>query len=168
MATQKKRPPAKKLGAKKSEVKKPSAKRASASAAGATARKTAAAKAPASTPKIEPVRVSVVKPEEKLPKAALMERTVDTFEKSLKAAIPAAVAVNHKLVDIAQSNMKASIELARDLASAKSPLEIMWLGMTYWRDNMEVLSAQALELRTLYSAVMASANEPIRAHLRGS
>ena len=168
MATGKKGPRANKPGAKKSEVKKPSAKRAAASAASATARKTAAAKAPASTPKTEPVRVSVLKPEEKLAEAAFMERTVDMFEKSLKAVVPGAVAVNHKLVDIAQTNMKAGIELARDLASAKSPLEIMRLGMSYWHDSMGALSAQALELRTLSSAAIASANEPIRAHLRGS
>lgn len=166
MATDKKGPRAKKLGAKKSEAKKPPAKRAAATAARATARKAAAA-APAPTPKTEPVRANALKPSKKLAEIALMGRTADTFEKSLKAAVPAAAAFNHKLVDIAQTNMNAGMALVRDLVGAKSPWEMMLLGMTHWHDNMGLLTAQTRELRTLSSAFMASANEPIRAHLRG-
>lgn len=168
MATDKKGPRATKRGAKKSEAKKPSAKETAATAARIAARKTAVVKAPAPTPQSEPVLVNALKPEKMPAEAALMDRTFATFEKSLKAAVPAAVAINHKLVDIAEANLKASMALARDLASAKSPLEMIQLGMTYWHDNMGVLSAQALELRTLSSAVMASANEPIRERPRGS
>jgi Phasin protein len=164
MATDKKGPRAKKLGAKKSEVKKPSAKRTAATAAHATARKTAMAKAPASVPQTAPVPVNAFKPEEKAVETALVERTFDTFE-SLKAAVPAAVAVNHKLVDIAQTNMKAGMALARDLASAKSPLEMMQLGMTSWQAHLGVLEAQARELRMLSAELMTTANEPIRARL---
>lgn len=165
MATDKKGPRAKKLGAKKSEVKKPSAKRTAATAAHATARKTAMAKAPASMPQTTPVPAS--KPEEKPAETALVERTFDTFE-SLKAAVPAAVAVNHKLVDIVQTNMKAGMALARDLASAKSPLEIMQLGMSSWQAHLGVLEAQARELRMLSAELMTTANEPFRARvLRG-
>jgi len=98
---------------------------------------------------VAPVLVNAVKPEEKLPDTALVERAVDSLEKSLKAAVPAAVAVNRKLVDIAQANMNSSLELARDLANAKSPMEMMRLQMNYWHENMSVFGAQAQELRAL-------------------
>lgn len=38
--------------------------------------------------------------------------------------------------------------------------------MTYWQENMGVFQAQALELRTLQAAFVATASEPIREHMR--
>jgi hypothetical protein len=80
--------------------------------------------------------------------------------------MPAAVAVNSKLVDIAQVNMNAGMELARDLASAKTPMEFMRLGMTYWHENMGLFQAQAQELRALSAKFVTTASEPIRDHIR--
>jgi hypothetical protein len=58
------------------------------------------------------------------------------------------------------------MELARDLANAKSPLEMMQLGMTYWQEHMGAFEAQAQELRTLSAKFMTTASEPILAHIR--
>lgn len=172
MATNPKKPQATKPGAKKPELKKPAAKKpvrkraATAKASQPAARKTA--EAPKQVSPEPPVLVNAVKPEEKLAESALMGRAVDSIEESLKAAMPAAVAVNRKLVDIAQTNMNSGLELARDLAAAKSPVEMMMLGMTYWQEHMGVFQAQAQELRTLSATLMTTANEPIRAHIRRS
>jgi hypothetical protein len=115
-----------------------------------------------------PVLVNAVKPEEKLSPSTQgsVESAVDTFEKSLKAAMPVARKVNRKLVDIAQANMNSGLELARDLAGAKSPMEMMRLGMNYWHEHMGVFEAQAQELRMLSAEFMTTASEPIRAHIR--
>ncbi len=172
MATDPKMPQATKPEVKKPDVKKPAAQKparkraATAKASQTAARKTAAAEAPKPVSPEPPVLVNAVKPDEKLPESALVESAVDSIEQSLKAAMPAAVAVNRKLVDIAQTNMNSGLELARDLASAKSPMEMMQLGMTFWQEHMGVFQTQAQELRTLSAALMTTANEPIRAHIR--
>jgi Phasin protein len=173
----------------KAKKKTPAKQKAPAKASQPAVRKSAAAQAPASrsvpTPApvaVEaPVLLNAVEPDEKLvepklvepklvePKLiepAFVESAVDSFEQSLKAAVPAAVAVNSKLVDIVQANMNASMELARDLAGAKSPLEMMRLGMSYWHENMGVFRAQAEELRTLSVAFLATTSKPLRDHIR--
>jgi Phasin protein len=176
MATDPKMPQATKPEAKKPgtkpPAKKPARKRAATAKASQTAaRKTAAAEAPSpAAPKPvlpePPVLANALTPDEKLPESALMGDAVDPIEQSLKAAMPAAVAVNRKLVDIAQTNMNSGLELARELAGAKSPMEMMQLGMSFWQEHMSVFQAQAQELRTLSAALMTTANEPIRAHIR--
>ncbi len=79
---------------------------------------------------------------------------------------PAAVAVNAKLADIARANMNAGLDLACGLASAKSPMEAMRLGLAYWYDNVGVFRAQAQELRQLSANLVTMANEPIRESIR--
>jgi len=153
----------------KPKAKKPARHKAPAKASHATAHKTAAAKPPVpepAVPETPPVLVNAVKPEEKLADTRLVERAVDSIEKSFKAAMPAAVAVNSKLVDIAQANMNSGMELARDLAGARTPMEFMRLGMTYWQENMGLFQAQAQELRVLSATFLTTANEPIRDHIR--
>src|SRR5690606_21955217 len=152
---------------------KPAAKKkATAGAANPAARKSAAAKAPAPESAVaaapEPVTaeapalVNAAKPDEKLDDTAFVALAVGSVEKSLKAAVPAAVAVNSKLVDFAQANMNSGMELARDLAGAKSPMEMMRLSMAYWHENMGVFRAQAQELQTLSASLVTKASEPIR------
>jgi len=163
MATHPKKPHAKKSASKKiaaATVNGPAVRKSPATAAPPVA------VSPARVSPVAPVLVNAVKPEEKLPDTALVERAVNSLEKSLKAAVPAAVAVNRKLVDIAQANMNSGLELARDLANAKSPMEMMRLQMTYWHENMSVFGAQAQELRTLSAEFLATTAEPFRAHLR--
>jgi hypothetical protein len=160
MATRPKKSTAK--SAVKPAAKKPEKRKvATAKVAKAAVRKEAAPK-----PAPEPVRVNAVKPEEKLPAAGALDGAVDTLEKSLKAAMPAAVAVNRKLVDIAQTNMNSSFELARDLAGVRTPMEALRLHLNYWQGNAGVFQSQAQELRRLSAELFTTANEPIRAHMR--
>lgn len=74
--------------------------------------------------------------------------------------------MNAKLVDIAQTNMNAGMALAHELAAARTPMEFMRLGMTYWQENMGLFQAQAEELRTLSAKFVTTASEPIRDHVR--
>ncbi len=167
MATDPKKPDVKKSATKKNAKTKKKVV-AAAETSGPVARKAAPAPQPSATaaPKAAPVLVNAVRPDEKLASPALVERAVDTLEKSLKAAMPAAAAVNRKVVDIAQANMNSGLELARDLAGAKSPMEAMRLGMSYWNERMELFKTQAEELRALQAAFVARTSEPIREHLR--
>ena len=88
---------------------------------------------------------------------------VPSLGQSLQAAVPAAVAVNTKLVDIAQENVSAGLELARDLASAKSPMEAMQLGVDYWFNQIGAVQARARELHSLSAAWVKTASEQTRA-----
>jgi hypothetical protein len=173
MATRPKRPQAKTSVSKTPPSKKPANKRVSAAKMDETVIREAVAKAPAPAPAAPapaPVLVNAVKPEEKLsePIEDAIESAVETLEKSFEAAMPVALAVNQKLVDIAQTNMNAGLDLARDLAAAKTPMEAMRLGMNYWHECFGVFGSQAQELRVLAGEFMTTANEPIRAQLRRS
>ncbi len=81
---------------------------------------------------------------------------------SLEATVPAAVAVNTRLVDIAQANVSAGLELARDLVRAKTPMEAMRLGVAYWFGHLGAVQAQARELQSLSAAWVKSASEHTR------
>lgn len=83
--------------------------------------------------------------------------------RSFQASVPAAIAVNTKLADIAHANMSAGLELARDLASAKTPMDAMRLGVSYWFSHMSAVQAQARELQGLSAAWVKTASEPVRA-----
>jgi len=117
-----------------------------ATASRATARKTEKANAPASE--------AMASKRSEIPAGAM--NLTDT------QAVPATAPVNAKLADIARTNMNAGLELACDLASAKSPMEAMRLGLAYWYDNIGVFRAQAQELRALSANLVTIANEPIR------
>ena len=174
MATHSKKPgdkgsEAKAAGPKKLPAKKPPKKKVAAAAAGAPAVRQAPAREtapPITAAKTAAVLVNAVTPDERLADPALMQRAVATIEQSWKTVVPAAVAVNRKLVDIAQANVNSGLELARDLAGAKSPIEMVRLGMTYWNEHMDVFRAQAEELRALQAAFVAKASEPLRAQIR--
>lgn len=102
------------------------------------------------------------------PQPQAIESAVKTFERSFEAAGAGAVAVNRKLIDIARQNMTSGLDLAKDLAKAKSPLEFAQLHMSFWDERMKALAAQAEELRALSAELVAKANEPIREHVRRS
>jgi hypothetical protein len=112
-------------------------------------------------PAPQPPRVAAAAPR-------LLDNAVDTMERSLKAAGQGTVAVNRKLIDFAQQNLSSSLDLAKSLACARSPMQVMHLQVTYWDERMKVLASQAEELRALSAEIVAKANEPIREHMRRS
>lgn len=122
--------------------------------------------APQARPPAPPPRVAAASALSSAPR--LLDNAVDTMERSLKAAGQGTVAVNRKLIDFAQANVSSSLDLARSLACARTPMQIVHLQVTYWDERMKVLASQAEELRALSADIVAQANEPIREHMRRS
>ena len=125
-----------------------------------------APKAPPPAP-VPPRAAAAAAPSPEPPQRAL-EIAVETMERSLKAAGQGTVAVNRKLIDFAQANLSSSLDLAKSLACARNPMQVMHLQVTYWDERMKVLASQAEELRALSAEIVAKANEPIREHMRRS
>lgn len=89
-----------------------------------------------------------------------------SFQQAFDAAQKGAVAVNAKLIEMAQEAMNANLEYARDLAGATNPMQALKLQMKHWQETIESFTAQAEELRKLTAELVAATSEPIRAHLR--
>jgi phasin len=97
-----------------------------------------------------------------------LEAAVDTMEKSFDAVGQGAVALNHKIIDIAQRNVNSGFDLAKNLAGAKNLAEMVELQAAYWRKQFGALAAQAEEVRALSTQVTADTAEPIKAHVTSS
>jgi phasin len=94
-----------------------------------------------------------------------LEAVVESCERSFDAAGQGAVALNRKIIDIAQRNINSSFDLAKNLAGAKNLTEAMELQAAYWRKQLGALQAQAEEVRTLSTKVAADATEPIKTQM---
>jgi phasin len=90
-----------------------------------------------------------------------LESVLQSWEKSFDAAGQGAVALNRKIIDIAQRNINSSFDLAKNLAGAKNLAEAMEMQSSYWRNQLDTLAAQAEEVRTLSTQVAASAAKPM-------
>ena len=91
-----------------------------------------------------------------------LEGVLQSWERSFDATNQGAVALNRKIMDIAQRNINSSFDLAKSLAGAKSLAEAMELQAHYWRKQLDTLAAQAEEVRTLSAQVAAEATEPMK------
>jgi phasin len=91
-----------------------------------------------------------------------LEAQLESWERSFDAVGQGAVALNRKVIDIAQRNINSSFDLAKSLAGAKNLAEAMELQGAYWRKQLDALAAQAEEVRTLSTQVAADAAKPIK------
>ena len=98
----------------------------------------------------------------------LYERSKDTlqavlasWQKSFGAANQGAVALNLKIMDIAERNISTGFDLAMSLAGAKNASEAMELQSAYWRKQLSRLQTQAEEVRALSTRITANVTEPI-------
>jgi phasin len=94
--------------------------------------------------------------------------TLHALLESLEKSCEGTVALNRKIIDIADHNVTASFDLAMSLAGAKNLPEVMSLQADYWRKQFANLSAQTEELRTLATKVAISVAEPIKARMTHS
>jgi hypothetical protein len=95
----------------------------------------------------------------------LYERSKNTLHavmEGMEMSCDGAVALNRKIIDIAEHNLTAGFDLAMSLAGAKNLAEVMNLQAAYWRTQFDNLSAQAEELRALSTRMTASVIEPYR------
>jgi len=134
--------------------------------ASSKAAKTKAAAEPAKKHAKKPVGAKPVSAKPAAPAKAGVQDNVRvsglSLGRSLQVTMPAAVAVNTKLFNMAHSNVSAGLELARDLAGAKTPMEAMRLGIAYWFNHLGAVQAQARELQSLSAAWVKTASQQIR------
>ena len=90
-----------------------------------------------------------------------LDAVLESWERSFDAVGQGAVALNRKVIDIAQRNINSSFDLAKGLAGAKNLAEAVELQSAYWRQQLDTLAAQAEEVRTLSTQVTADAAAPI-------
>jgi hypothetical protein len=62
-----------------------------------------------------------------------LQAGLESWQKSFGAAGQGAVAINRKIIDIAERNINTGFDLATGLAGAKNFAEVMQLQAAYWR-----------------------------------
>jgi phasin len=92
------------------------------------------------------------------------ETVLGNWERSLDAAGQGAVALNRKVIDIAQRNINSGFDLAKSLAGAKNLAEAVELQAAYWRKQLATLTAQVEEFSSLSTKVAADAAAPMKMH----
>jgi hypothetical protein len=75
------------------------------------------------------------------------ENNLRAVLESLEKSCDGAVALNRKIIDIAERNVSTGFDLAMSLAGVKNLAEAIEVQATYWRKQFGDLSAQAEELR---------------------
>jgi phasin len=93
------------------------------------------------------------------------DASLTTFEKTFDAAGQGAAAFNRKFVDLARRNVDASFDLATSLAGAKDLADMVELQAAFWRKQIDVLTTQAEEVRTLSIKVTTAAAEPTKSQM---
>ena len=97
-----------------------------------------------------------------------LEAAVDTLKRSFDASGQGAVALNRKIIEIAQRNLDSSFDLAKSLVNAKNLAEIMELHAAYWRKQFAAFRPQTEEVRTLASKIATVTADPTKAHVTRS
>ena len=92
---------------------------------------------------------------------AAFESWVDSWD----AAGQGAVALNRKIINIAERNIDTVFDLAMSLARAKNLAETMEVQAIYWRKQFDELRMQAVEVRVLLDKVAVCVAEPIKAQM---
>jgi hypothetical protein len=104
---------------------------------------------------------------------AIYERSKDTihalllsWNKSFGAVNQGAVALNLKVIDIAERNISTGFDFAMNLAGAKNLAEAMEIQSAYWRKQLDQLQAHAEEVKTLLSQTNENVTGPIEAQMK--
>ena len=87
-----------------------------------------------------------------------MERTYSTASKG-------AADFNLHLLEVAQENMNAAFDLARQLTRVKSPSEFFELSTAQARKQFETFSGQTQQLTALAQKVTTDAAQPLQAEI---
>ena len=92
---------------------------------------------------------------------ATAERSARAFEQSYSIAVENMRDYNLRMIDMAQANIEAAFEVARQLTSAKKPSDMIELGTSHARKQFEMLSEQTKELTALGQKLAGESVEPI-------
>jgi hypothetical protein len=82
-----------------------------------------------------------------------LEAGLEALERSFDAAGQGALALNHKVIEIAQRNVNSGFTLAKNLAAAKTLPELVEVQAAHWRNWLRTFTAQTEELRALSTKV---------------
>lgn len=78
-----------------------------------------------------------------------LQAVLESWQKSFGAAWQGAVALNRKIIGIAERNINTGFDLATGLAGARNLAEVMELQADYWRKLLGEPQIQAKEGRAL-------------------
>jgi hypothetical protein len=82
-----------------------------------------------------------------------LEAGLEALERSFDAAGQGALALNHKVIEIAQRNVNSGFTLAKNLAAAKTLPELVEVQAAHRRNWLRTFTAQTEELRALSTKV---------------
>jgi phasin len=85
------------------------------------------------------------------------------MEQTYSAASKGVADFNLHLLDIAQTNINATFDFARQLTQVKSPTEFFELSAAHMRKQIETLTEQTQNLTTLTQKVTTEAAQPLQA-----
>jgi hypothetical protein len=88
-----------------------------------------------------------------------LQTLLESWQQSFGAAGQGTLALNRKIIDIAERNINNGFDLATSLAGAKNLAEVMEVHAAYWRKQFGNLSPQATEARALSRKVTAGVAE---------
>jgi phasin len=95
-----------------------------------------------------------------------LDASVATLERTFDAAGQGAVALNRKIIDIAQRNVNSGFDLAKSLAGAKNLSEMVELQAAYWQKLLNTLTSQAEEFHALATKMAAAASQPLKEQVK--
>ena len=93
---------------------------------------------------------------------AAAEETTKVMERTYSTASKSAADFDLHLLEIAQENMNAAFDFARQLTSVKSPSEFIELSTAHARKQFEAFTEQTQRLTTLAQKVTADAAQPLQ------
>jgi phasin len=96
---------------------------------------------------------------------AAAEESTKVMERTYSTASKGAVDFNLHLLEIAQGNMNAAFDFARQLTHVKSPSEFFELSAAHMRKQFENFTEQAKHLTTLAQKVTTDAAQPFQSEV---
>jgi phasin len=96
---------------------------------------------------------------------AAAEESTKVMERTYSTASKGAVDFNLHLLEIAQGNMNAAFDFARQLTHVKSPSEFFELSAAHMRKQFENFTEQAKHLTTLAQKVTTDAAQPLQSEV---
>ena len=96
---------------------------------------------------------------------AAAEETTKVMERTYSTASKGAADFNLHLLEMAQANMNAAFDFARQLTRVKSPTEFLELSTAHVRKQFETFNGQTQQLTTLAQKATADAAQPLQAGL---
>lgn len=89
------------------------------------------------------------------------ERSAKSLEQNYFAAIDGVRDFNTRLIEMAQANTLAAVEMIREIATAKEPSQAAALWSSHARQHFETLSEQSRELTALAQRIATRSAEPL-------